>query len=515
MYFGAQPVVLTPGGIDIHGNLFQNNGGMGITNPNGTAPIDATYNSWGDVDGPDALTGGDGVGPMVTATPFTHVDVYMVASGTPWTGIPLNQVVSGETITFKVMAHVVNALTVDVKLVYPTNLINANPVLTGTAFSAFAKFDAHAPANTIWFHGMAPAVGTPPNVTYPPITGTVELFTVTFTGGTTGLNLPMDLDETSDVFGMEGHGSSTNIYAVALLDSTVNVIALPIIDIDPVISGPYTAGIPIDFNILVSNEHGGNFDNLQLDFGTLPAGAVLEYCTAGNPCTAWAPVTDPMTIGDLLSMGSEFDPVLPLFRITYVTPVTHVLTVDLVDLSPIVPPVDSTILASTTETFVTAANLSVTGTFSMQGRATRAGIPVTLTFQSTFAFGPLSAPTFDQISYNLRINGVIGGNWLLTTLQPRYLNVIADNNKLVTVDGDEILIALELKGGDANDDNQISVGDASIVGGAYGTGTITSQGDVNFDNKVNVQDLALVGGNYGLTSQTAYGVGNANIWTVQ
>ena len=52
-------------------------------------------------------------------------------------------------------------------------------------------------------------------------------------------------------------------------------------------------------------------------------------------------------------------------------------------------------------------------------------------------------------------------------------------------------------------------------GGTGSTSLTINHGDCNFDNKVNVQDLALVGGNIDLTSETAYGVTNANIWTVQ
>ncbi|HQA29770.1 MAG TPA: hypothetical protein PLA02_11215, partial [Brevefilum fermentans] len=56
---------------------------------------------------------------------------------------------------------------------------------------------------------------------------------------------------------------------------------------------------------------------------------------------------------------------------------------------------------------------------------------------------------------------------------------------------------------------EIDIGDAGLVGGAYGQpGSTTPTGanhpDVNFDGKVNIQDLALVGGNFGLTSAGAY-----------
>jgi len=344
------------------------------------------------------------------------------------------------------------------------------------------------------------------------------LFTVTFTAGTTGKNLALNLDETSDVFGMEGHGSSTNIYAAALLDSTLDIIALPTIDIVPVVAqpGPYAAGEPIEFNITVNNPaDGGTFADLNLDF-TLPTGAVLQYCsTMDNPCTTWTDVTDPMDIGTLAAPASAIVGPLPLFRVIFPEAGTGTITVGLVDLSP-VSPVDSFTLATASEEFTLAGGFTVTGTFSMQGRATREGIPVNLRYQVLTGFyADKPGETINQISYNLTITGVNGGSWLLTTNQPRYLNVIAANKKLVAVNGDETLLALELKGGDATLDNAVGLGDASVVGGMYGTGTIANDADVNYDNKVNVQDLALVGGNYGLTSETAYGITNAFIWLVQ
>ena len=50
---------------------------------------------------------------------------------------------------------------------------------------------------------------------------------------------------------------------------------------------------------------------------------------------------------------------------------------------------------------------------------------------------------------NLTITGVQGGTYMITTLQPRYLNVIAANNKLTPVTANRVLSPLEMKGGNA------------------------------------------------------------------
>jgi hypothetical protein len=96
---------------------------------------------------------------------------------------------------------------------------------------------------------------------------------------------------------------------------------------------------------------------------------------------------------------------------------------------------------------------------------------------------------------------LIADTYIITTDQERYLDVVLTNNKTIAVSaGKTAMSPLELKGGDANDDNAVGLGDATIVGASYGIGTILSAGDVNFDDKVNIFDLALVGGNYYLTS---------------
>ncbi len=65
-----------------------------------------------------------------------------------------------------------------------------------------------------------------------------------------------------------------------------------------------------------------------------------------------------------------------------------------------------------------------------------------------------------------------------------------------------------LLGGDAYNDNVIDIGDATCIGGAYGTSATTCGGgspagsspDVNEDGIVDILDLVLMGGNYNLTA---------------
>ena len=152
--------------------------------------------------------------------------------------------------------------------------------------------------------------------------------------------------------------------------------------------------------------------------------------------------------------------------------------------------------------YVTTNSHSVTVTVSMQGRSVRSGVPGTLTGLN---YGPYLATSTNVLSNNLVFSGVAEGDYIFTTLQPRYLNVPAVLDKTFTVILDKVLPTLALKGGNAIwSDDVINVQDASLIGSLYKIGDIDDDADVNFDNKVDILDLTLVGGNYRLTSGVAY-----------
>ena len=62
-----------------------------------------------------------------------------------------------------------------------------------------------------------------------------------------------------------------------------------------------------------------------------------------------------------------------------------------------------------------------------------------------------------------------------------------------------MLSTLVLLGGDANDNNEIGIGDASIIGGQYGnsgSGITMPKADINADDVVDILDLVIMGGNF-------------------
>lgn len=272
--------------------------------------------------------------------------------------------------------------------------------------------------------------------------------------------------------------------------------------IDPVditattLAGPYTAGVPATVTITVADtDHTGPFE-VVFDY---PAGTSITFGGTTVVCdSSGCPVIE-VTLTYPGPTNLSFEVTLP-----------GAGTYDVgVELYHNAGAGDIRLLDYDTATgVVVSGDFTVAGTFSMQGRTVRGGIPVTLTWGGTLeTYGP-SADTTEAIENNFSLIVNYGGTYTITTLQPRYLNVVTLSAKTITVDGNEVLPALRLRGGNAVwiDDNKIDGGDASLVGTQYGDEVVGEQpldinhGDCNFDGIVNIQDLALVGGNFDLQS---------------
>lgn len=110
------------GNVTIEGNLFKVNGGNGIQhNGNGTLP--ATYNSWGDVDGP--LVGdGDGVGGSVTYDPWTFAEIYLDVD--PDSEAIQRNVNEGDTFDVALKVEAENLHAVQFRFAYDASLLTYN-----------------------------------------------------------------------------------------------------------------------------------------------------------------------------------------------------------------------------------------------------------------------------------------------------------------------------------------------------------------------------------------------------
>lgn len=154
----------------------------------------------------------------------------------------------------------------------------------------------------------------------------------------------------------------------------------------------------------------------------------------------------------------------------------------------------------------------LTGEVSLQGQTQRAGAPVSLGLGATYRIGPYTTVSLEQDGANLDFGSVVGDTYVITTSQPRYLNLTASQAKTVTVSAEKTAInPLWLVAGNAVwTDNVIDAADASLVGASFGMTEAdllpgdTLDADLNFDGVVNLRDLALVAGNYDLTSAQVY-----------
>lgn len=261
-------------------------------------------------------------------------------------------------------------------------------------------------------------------------------------------------------------------------------------------TGPIAAGVPVTVPVTITNPDGlpGPF-GLVLD---LPDGATIVYGGATYLCG-----DDPLT-EDVVEVGCPVIPVdAPLTAgelvITFPGNGTVDVTIELFDTAA---DPDRKLADTTITDVVIGGDYAVTGYFWLQGTSRRHDIPVTFTWGGTLApYGP-TIDTEDTDTVNLTATLTYGGEYLITTNQPRYLNVTAGLGKTFEVKGQTSLNSLRLLAGNAIWlDNVIDNKDSGHVGAGYNDGIAARpDADVNFDGRINIQDLALVGGNYGLDS---------------
>lgn len=209
--FTAQPTlpdeVLGTPFLIIQGNLFETNGGLGINASTFTVP--AEFNSWGHVDGAIA---GDGKSEGVDADPWTHVDLYVGASG----------VVSvGGDVIVTIYGNLENVMGANFTLHYDPAELDLDPASLAD-LSAFVPglsgmFIIDETAGTITFDGTVETGESTPGL---PISDeALPLFSATFEVLTSGASL--NFVEATDEFYMlpttEGYNPSTNIYALKLV----------------------------------------------------------------------------------------------------------------------------------------------------------------------------------------------------------------------------------------------------------------------------------------------------------
>jgi hypothetical protein len=150
---------------------------------------------------------------------------------------------------------------------------------------------------------------------------------------------------------------------------------------------------------------------------------------------------------------------------------------------------------------VCCSTTPVTGSLFLQGRAGRAGIPVSLGTGITFGQGPYSTFSMPTQGANLAFGPVVNDSYTLSSAQPGYLNL----SQPLTVTGQTLsLPPLRLLAGDVLGDGTVGTADLDAIRAAFGEVGASLASDLNGDGRVDVRDLALAGGNLGLTADEAY-----------
>ena len=145
------------------------------------------------------------------------------------------------------------------------------------------------------------------------------------------------------------------------------------------------------------------------------------------------------------------------------------------------------------------------GVVKLQGRATPVSAGTVTAVDPSGTFLPAFV-AFNAVSgaYSLVVPALMGGtNWQITADHSVYLynrTTVAG----VTPGATTVLATQTLWGGDANNDETVTVADLSCVGGAFNASPVvcgvTGSSDLNEDGMTNIFDLVLVGSNYNKVS---------------
>ena len=149
---------------------------------------------------------------------------------------------------------------------------------------------------------------------------------------------------------------------------------------------------------------------------------------------------------------------------------------------------------------------TLSGSFELQGRADRGGIPVALSVGQYVGQGPYTATTTNVSGDNLAFPNVAMDVYTVSTAQAGYLNISGDmGRQIALLASGNVLPPLRLLGGNAVwTNNEIDIYDVALVSGEIGKISFNDDADINGNGKVDIFDLALVAGNFGMTSVDAY-----------
>lgn len=255
--------------------------------------------------------------------------------------------------------------------------------------------------------------------------------------------------------------------------------------------------IILDYDASVANiqswAHGGFFENLMCIKQENTPGHLWIVCTQ----TASTPKSGSGSVLKLTFRGTK----------PGATPITFIQArFSNKDSQPVWPAfINGTLNVTYDPAIIKPTTLS--GSFDLQGRTNRGGIPVTLSVGQFVGQGPYAVITNNIEGNNLYFPNVAMDVYTVSTGQAGYLNITPEMGKQIALlASGNVLPPLRLLGGNAVwTDNAIDIFDVALVSGEIGKTTFIANADINNDGKVDVFDLALVAGNFGMTSTLAYG----------
>ncbi|MBS1253933.1 MAG: hypothetical protein MAG451_02987 [Anaerolineales bacterium] len=113
-----------------------------------------------------------------------------------------------------------------------------------------------------------------------------------------------------------------------------------------------------------------------------------------------------------------------------------------------------------------------------------------------------------------RTTTVEGGSYSISSLTDGVRTIRADYDLYLPVEKSDVWVLggnmttlpdVQLKAGDANDDDRIDILDLAVIGANYGGAPLSDpRADINADGACNLIDLAITGANYGLSAPTAW-----------
>jgi hypothetical protein len=168
---------------------------------------------------------------------------------------------------------------------------------------------------------------------------------------------------------------------------------------------------------------------------------------------------------------------------------------------------DANVIAHTigTKTITVYGAATVSGVVKLQGRATPIDAGSVKFTDPSNTFAPTTVAFDDTTGAFSAVVPVLPGGTAYT-IDAAHLLYLTNQKSQTLNPGDTVALpTTTLKGGDANNDGTITIGDLTCIGGDFGSTTPgtcggTGSSDINKDNKVNILDLVLAGGNFNLSS---------------